>query len=226
MFTFHPESITLFRDQVLSRVWYELQRSGLQPPFPIRHVHLFDQERSRPGKEQSQLARNTELLSHLELFRMLDREVLQRIAAGARKHYYDHLEVLFSEGEPGDSLFVIERGKVAVSKYDPDDGDILRLAVLEAGSFFGEMSLLTGEPRSATVQAEGGCDVVVLTRQELQPVLAADPQIAEKLSKVLAERSAATAAALAEPRAHERSRHSHDEISILSRIRDFFRLSI
>lgn len=226
VFTFHPESITLFRDQVLSRVWYEVQRNGFLFPFPTRTLHLNDQARSRPEKLEQQLERNTDLLARLELFRMLDREVLRQIAAGARKHFYDHLEVLFSEGEPGDSLFVIERGKVAVSKYDPDDGDVLRLAVLEAGSFFGEMSLLTGEPRSATVQAEGGCDVVVLTRENLQPVLAADPQIAEKLSKVLAERAAATAAALAEPRAHERSRHSHDEISILSRIRDFFRLSI
>lgn len=225
-FTNHPESISAFRDQVLTRVWYELHRGGLELPYPVRQVHVFDHERSRPEREQQELDRNTELLSHLELFAMLEGEVLRRIAAGARKRYYDHLEVLFSEGEPGDSLFVIDRGRVTVSKYDPDDGDILRLAVLEAGSFFGEMSLLTGEPRSATVQAEGGCDVVVLTRRELQPVLAADPQIAEKLSKVLAERSAATAAALAEPRAHERAGKSDDETSILSRIRDFFRLSI
>lgn len=224
-FTQHPEAISAFRDQVLSRVWYELQRNGLQLPTPVRQVHLHDRERSRPEREQEQLERNTELLSHLELFAMLDREVLRRIAAGARKRYYDDLEVLFSEGEPGDSLFVIDRGRVTVSKYDPDDGDILRLAVLESGSFFGEMSLLTGAPRSATVQAEGGCDVVVLTRRDLQPVLAADPQIAEMLSKVLAERAAATAAALAEPRVHHESK-TDDEISILSRIRDFFRLSI
>ena len=226
VFTFHPESISIFRDQVLSRVWYEVQRNGLKIPFPVRDVHIYDHDRTRPERELEQLERNTQLLSRLELFRMLDQEVLRRIAAGARKHYYDNLEVLFREGEPGDSLFVIDRGKVAVSKYDPDDGDILRLAVLEQGSFFGEMSLLTGEPRSATVQAEGGCEVVVLTRQELQPVLAADPQIAEKLSKALAERAAATAAALAEPRSHGKGNKSDDEISILSRIRDFFRLSI
>lgn len=225
VFTFHPESISAFRDQVLSRVWYEIQRTGVRIPYPTRDLHFFDQERSRPEKQREELERNTELLATIELFRMLDREILTKIATGARRHYYDHLEVLFQEGEPGDSLFLIERGKVAVSKYDPDDGDILRLAVLEKGSFFGEMSLLTGAPRSATVQAEGGCDVLVLTRQEMQPVLAADPQIAEQLSKALAERSAATAAALAEPRNHGKA-ESDDETSILSRIRDFFRLTI
>lgn len=226
VFTLHPESISAFRDQVLSRVWYELQREGLALPAPIRQVHLFDQDRSQPEREQERLERNTGLLAQLELFRMLDREALRRIAAGARERFYDDREILFQEGEPGDSLFVIERGRVAVSKYDPDDGDVLRLAVLEEGSFFGEMSLLTGEPRSATVQAEGGCEVVVFSRQDFQPVLAADPQIAEALSKALAERAAATAAALAMPRAHDKVGKSEDEISILSRIRDFFRLSI
>lgn len=226
VFTYSPNAISLFRDQVFSRVWYELQRNGIQIPYPARNVHFFDTERERPKREADQLERTTELFSRLELFRLLDREVLKQIAYGAHKRYYDHLEVLFREGEPGDSLFILDRGKVSVSKYDPDDGDILRLAVLEPGSFFGEMSLLTGEPRSATVQAEGGCEVLVLTRSELQPVLSADPQIAEKLSKVLAERSAATAAALAEPRGHDKGRKSDDETSILSRIRDFFRLSI
>ncbi len=225
-FTHHPESISLFRDQVLSRVWYELQRNGLKIPFPIRDVNLFDQERAAPDKAKEEVEHLAGLLSQLEIFRLLDKEVLRRIAAGARRHYYDHLEVLVNEGEPGDSFFIIERGKVVISKFDPDDGDILRLAVLESGGFFGEMSLLTGEPRSATVKAEGGCEVVVLTRSELQPVLAADPEIAAKLSKALAERAAATAAALAEPRGQGKGMKSDDEISILSRIRDFFRLSI
>lgn len=58
------------------------------------------------------------------------------------------------------------------------------------------MSLLTGEPRSATVVSLGGCEVLLLDREAVAPLLAADPAVAETLSRVLAERAAATAVRL------------------------------
>lgn len=226
VWTHQVQAIVAFRDQVQSRIWYEVKRAGLAVPFPIRDVLVSNSaEKSRYDVER-ELDRQAALFGRLDLFRMLDREALRRFAAEADTAFYDHQEVLVREGEPGDSLFVIDRGKVLVTKID-DDGERVKLAVLGGGAFFGEKSLLTGEPRSATVTAEGGCEVLILTREDLQPVLAADPTIAEKLSRALAERAAATAALLAEHRDVDADKGPpEDESSFLSKIRDLFRLSL
>jgi small-conductance mechanosensitive channel/CRP-like cAMP-binding protein len=225
VWTRHVEAISIFRDQVQSRIWYEIHRAGLAIPFPVRDVVISDSVQKRALEGERELDRLAVLFGRLDLFRMLDRDALRRFAAEASSCFYDHEEVLVREGDPGDSLFVIDHGKVRVSKID-SDGERVVLASLGAGAFFGEMSLLTGEPRSATVQADGGCEVLVLTREDLQPVLAADPTIAEKLSRALAERAAATVAALEEHRHEDPRSKVEDESSFLSKIRDLFRLSL
>jgi CRP-like cAMP-binding protein len=98
------------------------------------------------------------------------------------------------------------------------------LATLGEGDCFGEMSLLTGAPRSATVVAQGAVEVFVLDRKALAPVLHDDPSLAETLSRVLAGRVAATVA-LFEGRRDELKRQAPAEPhGLLQKIRDFFRL--
>ncbi len=148
------------------------------------------------------------------------------MAAGARLHYFDAGERLVSEGEAGDSLFILAprlRHHLEVgSRHRHHVGRLL--AVLREGEFFGEMSLLTGAPRSASVTAEGPCEVFVLDRQALAPILEADPQIAEVLSKRLAERLAATAARFEDREGEIKRSREADQNTILRRIRTFFGL--
>jgi CRP-like cAMP-binding protein len=101
----------------------------------------------------------------------------------------------------------------------------VQLATLGPGSFFGEMSLLTGEPRSATVTAEEPCEAFVLRRQDLAPILEQDPSVAETLSRVLAERTAATDARLEDRRGQMKAATPDDEASLLQRIRRYFKLA-
>lgn len=226
VWTHQVQAIVAFRDEVHSRIWYEIKRAGLAMPYPIRDVLMSDSAQKRSADHERGLDRLALLFGRLDLFRMLDHDALRRFAAEADTAFYDHGEVLVREGEDGESLFVIDRGKVRVTTIG-EDGEIIELATLKAGAFFGEMSLLTGEPRSATVTADGGCEVLVLTREDLKPVFAADPSIAEKLSKALAERAAARATALAEHRDHGlQTAGVDDESSFLSKIRDLFRLSL
>lgn len=217
-----------FADGVNSRVWYALQREGLSIPFPQRTVELHDMASAQLERDAAERARCLARLDGVALFAALAPEHRERLAAAARRLHYDDGERLVQEGEPGDSLVVIDRGRVRISKHtaDPGSGSGVLLATLGEGEFFGEMSLLTGEPRSATVVALGGCEVLLLDREAVAPLLAADPAVAETLSRVLAERVAATAVRLESrrERASAPLPEETDSGSLLRRIRALFGL--
>ncbi len=224
VWTHQVHAIAAFRDAVYSRIWYEVQRAGLSIPYPVRTVHLRDLDRAEAAREQAQDERAAALLGRIELFAKLKPATLLALARAARKLHYEHGEQLVREGEPGDSLYVIDSGTVSVSKAEAGAGKV-QLATLHEGSFFGEHSLLTGEPRSATVSADASCEVWVLEKGALAPLLVSDPTLAESLSQALAVRDAATLAVLARSKEQQRNLGpAPDHESILGRIRAFFRL--
>jgi small-conductance mechanosensitive channel/CRP-like cAMP-binding protein len=218
--------LSRFHDSVHGRIWYQLQRDGITIPFPIRTIEMHDRDRRHAAEAAADRRRVAELLARLPLFHDLQPEALERLAAAARRLDFDQRELLVREGETGDSLFVVARGQVLVSKSGALLGttSAIELAHLGPGDFFGEMSLLTGEPRSATVTAEGPCQVIVLEREAVAPVLAADPSIAEALSRRLAARVAETEAKLESRRGQTRPAEAAVQVSLLARIRTFFKL--
>lgn len=187
-----------FIDGVNSRIWYSLQRAGLPLAHPVRNVELHDRAQEGPRREAEEQARRAARLAEVELFAGLAPAQREQLAASARRLFYDDGERLVREGEPGDSLLVIDRGRVRILKRDIGTGTAsdLLLATLGPGEYLGEMSLLTGEPRSASVVSDGGCEVLLLDRAAVAPLLVADPAVAEMLSQLLAERTAAPAARL------------------------------
>ena len=216
-------ALTRFQDSVLSRVWYQLQRQGISIPFPIRTIQMHDADQGAERGTLSARRRIADRLSRVPLFAGFDAALIEQLAAAVRSHHYDHREVLVREGDGGDSLFVIDRGRVSVAKTSGGPGSSsVEIAQLGPGDFFGELSLLTGAPRSATVSAEGGCEVLVVERQALAPFLQNDPAIAAKLGTALADRAADASAKLEDRRLH---RHDPDvQASLLGRIRAFFKL--
>lgn len=224
VWTKEVSSATRFQDAVHTRVWYQLQRRGIAIPFPTRTVLMHDNTREVEQGTQQDLRNTADLLARLPLLKELTREAIEHLAGAARRQVFDNGEELVKEGETGDSLFVLERGRVQVTKSGTAVGtSYVVLARLKAGDFFGEMSLLTGEPRSATITADGSCEVLVLDRDAVSPVLAADPTIAETLSKSLAARAAATSATLEDRR--DRGREDDEPaVNLLHRIRAFFSL--
>jgi CRP-like cAMP-binding protein len=217
--------LTRLRDAVLSRLWYQLHRDGFTIPYAIRTVQLEPAESIATAKAAWRTRRASELLARIDLFAALPEEARAKLAEAATLRYYDSGERLVAEGETGDSLFVLARGTVMVTKSGSAIGATsVSLAMLREGQCFGEMSLLTGEPRSATITAEGPCDVFVLDRQALAPILEQDPALAETLSRLLAERVAATAARFEDRGEELRRNRAHHEASILGKIRAFFKL--
>jgi CRP-like cAMP-binding protein len=140
-------------------------------------------------------------------------------------HRYASGEYIVRQGEEGGSFFVITTGRVEVSATDKA-GVKAVLAQLGQGSFFGEMSLLTGERRSATVMAMADTDVVVIDKANFAGVITGNPAIAQSLSEILERRLAEIGAKMAElERERPRERMvAASQSSLLKRIRSFFRL--
>jgi cAMP-dependent protein kinase regulator len=106
---------------------------------------------------------------------------------------------ILQEGEPGDSLYLITEGRVQVETQD-DAGEQVLLGSLGPGDFFGEISLLTSRPRTATVKALTGVETLELTRASLESLRAAYPDLERILAESQRTRAQRTAEALIERR--------------------------
>ena len=121
-----------------------------------------------------------ELLRNVPLFSELDERELASIAALASSIDVRKKTIVVQEFEPGNSMYVIIEGEVKVSTYSPDGREVV-LALLGAGSFFGEMSLLDEQPRSANVTTMSDCVLANIRRCDLLPLLLDQPSISLKL---------------------------------------------
>jgi CRP-like cAMP-binding protein len=106
------------------------------------------------------------VLSTSPLFEMLSNQELEYVADLSRPRRYSAGKIIFEEGELGDSLFVIATGEVEVLRRD-SSGEQKAIAVLSAPEFFGEMSLIDKEYRSATARARTDVEVLHLSAENL-----------------------------------------------------------
>jgi CRP-like cAMP-binding protein len=201
-------------------IWYHFRRHGIEIPFPIRKVYLRNADEDKADAPTSRLQR---ALRAIDLFRPLSEEELRLAASRFRQLHYAARERLIAEGEPGDSFFVIDHGEVEVSKQL---GRSQRtLARLMEGQFFGEMALLTGEPRSASVTAATDVDVFTIDKTGFHDVLVKNPAIAVDISTILSERQEALTQAQGDLTArYEGSSRGQLKQDLLERIRSYFGL--
>ncbi len=94
--------------------------------------------------------------------------------------------MIFSEGQPGEELYIIQKGSVKITKI-VDNNEVL-LAVLKQGDIFGEMALLEAKPRSASAVAYEECQLLAVNKENFQRMVSTQPQIVTRLTQLLAER--------------------------------------
>ncbi len=128
-----------------------------------------------------------ELLRRIDVFSDLQGADLERLAALLQEVSYRREEIILHKEDPGDSLFIIRQGRVKVVLYG-DDGREVILSILRDGDFFGEMSLLDGEPRSAFVVAMEDSCAYILKRDAFLDTLMERPMIALKILGELSRR--------------------------------------
>src|SRR5437016_11349769 len=208
-------------DSVRTNVWYELKRQGITIPFPIRTLHV---QRKAALPVQEDQAEAMSILRGERLFECLSEDQLNQMVNQARLKLFGRGEPVIEEGAAGDSMFVMLRG--AANVFVSKNGSKIQVAKLGAGDCFGEMSLLTGEPRSATVRADGDCYVMEIGKPVMAEVLRDAPDCLEKLSELLAQRKMETEGVLKEAtRTDEQaSKQREYTATFMQRLRTFFQL--
>jgi type IV pilus assembly protein PilB len=129
-----------------------------------------------------------QFLKNVKLFAELSPDSLAKLAMCLKTAEFPPGEVIVREGAPGVSMYVIKSGLVEVRKKDPGTGIDFLVAQLSEGAAVGEMSLLTGKPRSATVTTVHPTVVFTLTRADFRNLLTQHPEISLGLARILAER--------------------------------------
>ena len=135
------------------------------------------------------------LLARVLLFADLDETQLEELAVLLRRRHYAKGEAIFREGDAGSSLFIVEAGRVKIAIGSPGGNEVI-LDLLEPGDFFGELSLLDREPRSADAVAIEMASLLSLQRAEFLRFLDGRPQVATRLLITMSHRLRRTTAQL------------------------------
>jgi small-conductance mechanosensitive channel/CRP-like cAMP-binding protein len=181
---------------VMDRLWYAFRREGISIPYPVQDEHYHDMAAEEQAARVAEKQAIRQSLAGAALFQSLSPEELGRLADGVKSKHYARGERLCRQGEAGDSFYIIREGRVGVLMNAPA-GPPTKVAELGPGAFFGEMSLLTGEPRAGTVTAETDVEVLRVSKQDFAGLLQANAELAGKLAQVLEKRLAQNQAAAA-----------------------------
>ena len=209
--------------QIRLHVAATLARNGMEIPLPQRVLIRGRPQRSHEIHERELGARSA-TLAKLELFAALTDTERHALTEELSDWPYVSGDVIARQGEPADSMFILARGRVTV--FDDSaggSGTRDRLATLEAPNVFGEMGLLTGQARGATVIAENEVLCYRLDKAGFDAILKARPELVEPLSRVVAARQMANDATLQGLGADMRTRSALTRSAdLVRRIKKFF----
>ncbi len=205
-------------------VYFALQRADMSLAMPAHALFVTEETVDRKAiKTEKQLARRRKLLDTLDLFAALSEAERSELARHMRYAPFAKGEVMTRQGAEAHWLYLVEEGHATVRVSDGvNDREV---AQLSGPCFFGEMSILTGESRSATVIAAGEVECFRLDKSALHRVIAARPELTEQLAALLARRKVelqAVKEGLSADAARERA--SREANALLTRIRSFFAL--
>jgi small-conductance mechanosensitive channel len=203
----------LAKDAVRTRLYYEFRRRKIEIPWPIQ-VEYQRQEAAVDTPERRD--RFVHAVSAVPVLARLPADALRALASTARELLFADGETIVREGEPGTSMFLVLAGRVAIT-VGPDRRQV---AVTDAGGYFGEMSLLTGEPRTATVSARGDCTTLEITAEAFRSYVQQRPEIIDDLAAAASARKRE----LDEARAAAGAAPATAQASLRERMRKYFGL--
>jgi small-conductance mechanosensitive channel/CRP-like cAMP-binding protein len=206
---------------VRTRLYTALRRAGIPLSMPSQAVVITEEKALRDRQNTEEFGQRLAALHKIELFHSLTDEERQDLAARLITAPFARGEAITRQDATGNWLYVIMEGdaevRVAVS------GVTRNVGTLHAGDYFGEMGLMTGEPRSATVVALTDVKCYRLSKETFEGILQRRPEIAEEMSATLAHRRAGLDA-IREEVSDEvlRERVNRAQVDLLLRIRQFF----
>ena len=203
----HYEAV---QSQVRKALYYELGRRGLEIPYPIQ----VEYSREEPALDVSALTETAlRLVARVPVFAGLPEDAQRALAATTNSRLFADGEVIVREGDNGGTMYLVQRGRVVISV----GVDQRRVASTEAGGYFGEMSLLTGDARTATVTADGDCLLLEIAADDFRQYVHAHPSVLEQMASTADLRRKELADAKATASAAPEAR-----VSLLQRMQRFF----
>jgi small-conductance mechanosensitive channel/CRP-like cAMP-binding protein len=203
------------RSHVRAAIYYTFRRRQIEIPYPIQVEYERLEKPTRTIERAVELER---MAANVDLLAALNDAERSELVAASLERLYGAGEMIVEQGQSGSSMFLICSGHARVTVGAANQ----QVAVIEPGGYFGEMSLLTGEPRSATVFASGDCVLLEITAETFRRVVLANPAIVEQVTSLVGERRAGlerTKLAAAVPVAVQEAKRS-----LMSRVQQFLRL--
>jgi Small-conductance mechanosensitive channel len=210
---------------VRTHLYTAFQRAGIRLATPEESRHIVkESEKHEQAVHQREVAHRLAALQKVELFNTLSGEELATIADRLQYTPFARGEVLTRQGAVAHWLYILTEGEVDVFVEMPE-GEKRWMATLTEGSFFGEMGLMTGSPRSSTVVARSDVECYRLDKESFEGILRARPSLADEISRILTDRALEREQRLEQMDAAARDRQaSQQHTDILNRIRQFFGL--
>lgn len=211
---------------VMTRIWYYLNREGLSIPFPIRDVNV------RTISEDAEIDVRRRMVAELEIairripeFSPLSDAEQSYLAARAHTVQFAAGESIIKEGTPGVSCYIVEEGDVVIETGGERPEEKVELAVLGRDQYFGERSLVTGDPTSASVRAATDCVLHEISKEHFAKVLAGNQSLVEALGQRLSEREVERLAARERSlEGGNRFESPTEPAGFVHRIRSFFQI--
>jgi small-conductance mechanosensitive channel/CRP-like cAMP-binding protein len=173
--------------RVRTRLFFALRRASIPLNVPAQAIFMTsDNDERRERKERTLDQNRVSVLREAELFRDLSTEEIEQLASRLRYAPFSAAETLTRQGNPGNDLYFVHRGEVSVRVGA--EGAEREVASLGPGTFFGERSLMTGEPRSATTVAKSDVECYRMAKSDLEQILKRRPELADALAETLARR--------------------------------------
>jgi len=210
---------------VRTHVYAALQRAGIPLALPRQRLHLErDGDRERAARHAHEIDERVEWLSRIDLFRACTDSERRTLAEHLTATPFAPGDLISRQGNVAHWLYLFAEGRADVLLEDPD-GTRHKLASLGPGEIFGEMGLMTGEPRRASAIATTDVTCYRLDKASFEQILHARPSLAEDLSRVMAARRVALDGLRHELDDHARSQSlAHHQSELLAKIRHFFAL--
>ncbi|MFC1559090.1 cyclic nucleotide-binding domain-containing protein [Gemmatimonadota bacterium] len=180
------EKIQRIGDEVLTNIWYVFKRYSITIPWPIRNVYMRQEEELTVEETAGSV---TDLLRQVDIFAPLTRQQLESLSEGLVPKFFGRGEILVRQGDEGASFFVIEQGRVEVLLASDEGSLESSVAVLGPRDFFGEMSLLAGDRRTATVRAIEDVRVVIIDKEAFARIILEHPEVAAEMAAIYYQRT-------------------------------------
>jgi small-conductance mechanosensitive channel len=211
--------------RVRTRIYTALKRAGIPLARPAQTLFVTAQEDAAMQDERRK-ERRVHAIERVDLFHSLTADERDFVADHLQYAPFAAGETVTKQGAVAHFLYVLCAGKVEIRRRMDPGGPARTVATIEAPNFFGEMGLMTGEPRTADVVAVTDVECYRLDKEGLQRILEERPEVAEQFSKTLAKRRIDLSAVLEGLDAEaERARMASEETRILDKIQEFFGLA-